>query len=118
MRKAIRQVVSYQMTWSSLSSNIQFICFFSCRKNLILSDCVCEQQICSADYVPSTIIDELSKQPPIHQITTRYLQQAMIPGNHVKAIYLCNRFAYETAYKGALAVESYSMTLDDHKGSQ
>ena len=71
------------------------------RNNLILSDCVCEQQICSTDYTPPTSTDDRNRQPPVYQIAKRHLQQAMIPGNHIKSVILCDRAAYEVAVKAA-----------------
>lgn len=72
------------------------------RKNLILSDCVCEQQICSTDYAPPvTSSDDRNRQPPVHQVAKRHLQQAMIPGNHIKSVILCDRAAYKVALKAA-----------------
>jgi hypothetical protein len=78
--------------------------FLACRKNLILSDCICEQEICSTDYIPSTPTDEWSEQLATYQTSRRYLQQAMIPGHHIQSIYMCNRNAYETAYEAASIV--------------
>lgn len=51
------------------------------RKNVILTDCVCRQEISSRDYTQQT-------DPPVTTIATRQLQQAMVPGEHLKSVHL------------------------------
>jgi len=52
-----------------------------CRKNVILADCVCRQPIVSSDYTRHT-------EPPVTAMATRRLQQAMVPGEHLKSVHL------------------------------
>jgi len=51
------------------------------RKNVILADCVCRQEISSRDYTQHT-------DPPVTTMATRQLQQAMVPGEHLKSVHL------------------------------
>jgi hypothetical protein len=77
------------------------------RKNLILADCFCEQQICSTDYSPPppppspSKLNNEKQHEPVYQIATRHLQQAMVPGSHLVSVHLCDRMAYERAIQYA-----------------
>jgi hypothetical protein len=71
------------------------------RKNIILSDCTVEQQICSSDYTQHTSV-------PVFQTASRYLQQAMVPGTHLVSVHLCLNDASKGAYENALAAASFA----------
>jgi hypothetical protein len=78
--------------------------FLSVRKNLILADCMCEQQICSSDYTPPSVVpmgDDGSPKPAVYQMATRHLQQAMVPGEHLVSVHLCDRSVYDAAILAA-----------------
>ena len=70
---------------------------------MILADCVCEQQICSTDYRPTNLYRDsnLRSPPAIYQTATRHLPQAMVPGQHLVKVHLCDSNAYNAAIKSA-----------------
>jgi hypothetical protein len=70
-----------------------------CRKNVILADCLCQQEICSSDYTENTA-------DPVYRIATRHLQQAMVPGQHLVSVHLCDGEAYEQAMKVAATTDT------------
>jgi hypothetical protein len=87
-------------------ANTPYICDFPIifpslysRKNVILSDCLCEQEICSSDYTQNAA-------EPVYKTVSRHLQQAMVPGQHLVSVHLLNGEAYEQAMAAATADDS------------
>ena len=68
------------------------------RKNIILSDCICHQEINAAHYTPVVS----STDPPVTAMSSRWLQQAMLPGQHLVSIH-CAPKDYAAALEKARA---------------
>jgi hypothetical protein len=83
-------------SYNALRSFSTYCCHV--RKNLILADCLCQQEICSTDYTQQNQNDG-----PVYRTANRHLQQAMVPGQHLVSVRLCDSTVYEQAIQLAAA---------------